>query len=218
MHFSSAEDHHPLSHDPLHHSSQPPHPHTLRIGTLASHPSLELPYDSQNSIFQHHLQRLDTIPTLPVAHADFSHHAQDSFERRQPPPPSSTRSTSILRQPSIPHSAADLQSPTQLTAQNQHQFGTLTSTLSIPVSQPGGVPQISRTEERISGHARPASSTVISEAPEQRSHGQLVTKIVIDPPNLRAWREKLFNVDDTITLTNEECASPPFRPRFLSAS
>jgi hypothetical protein len=38
----------------------------------------------------------------------------------------------------------------------------------------------------------------------KRSNGQLSTKIVIDPPNLEEWRNKLFNVDETIVLTHEE--------------
>lgn len=29
-------------------------------------------------------------------------------------------------------------------------------------------------------------------------------KLISEPPNLEAWREKLFNVDETITLTEEE--------------
>ncbi|RFU30015.1 hypothetical protein B7463_g6318, partial [Scytalidium lignicola] len=39
---------------------------------------------------------------------------------------------------------------------------------------------------------------------DQKSNGHLPTKIVVDPPNLAEWRQRLFNVDDTITLTQEE--------------
>lgn len=39
---------------------------------------------------------------------------------------------------------------------------------------------------------------------DQNSNGHLSTKIVVDPPNLAEWRQKLFNVDDTITLSKEE--------------
>ncbi|GKU02184.1 unnamed protein product [Fusarium langsethiae] len=38
----------------------------------------------------------------------------------------------------------------------------------------------------------------------KRSNGQLSTRIVIDPPNLEEWRDKLFNVDEAIILTHEE--------------
>jgi glutathione S-transferase len=39
---------------------------------------------------------------------------------------------------------------------------------------------------------------------EPRPHGQLVGRIVVDPPDLQAWRQKLFNIDDMIVLTNEQ--------------
>lgn len=32
-------------------------------------------------------------------------------------------------------------------------------------------------------------------------------KIVPNPPDLDAWRERLFNVDEPITLTDEQCVS-----------
>lgn len=38
----------------------------------------------------------------------------------------------------------------------------------------------------------------------QRSNGHISTKIVVDPPNLEEWRERLFNVDELITLSEEE--------------
>ncbi|KAF4947254.1 hypothetical protein FGADI_10563 [Fusarium gaditjirri] len=37
-----------------------------------------------------------------------------------------------------------------------------------------------------------------------RSSGQLSSKIIVDPPDLEMWRNKLFNVDETIVLTHEE--------------
>ncbi|KAI1811151.1 hypothetical protein GGS20DRAFT_588811 [Poronia punctata] len=206
IHYSSAEDHHTLSHDGLHHPSRPPPPHTLRIGALASHSSLDLPYDSHNSIYQHHLhQRLDSIPTLPVVHADYTHHSQDGYERRAPLP-SSTPSSNLLRQPSTPHPGSDLQSPSHLTAPgHHHHLGTLGSNAPLPTSQRGGVLSAIRTGDGFTGHGGPTSMRATGLEPQdQRSQGRLVSRIVIDPPNLRAWREKLFNVDDTITLSNDE--------------
>ncbi|KAF5602275.1 glutathione S-transferase omega-1 [Fusarium subglutinans] len=37
-----------------------------------------------------------------------------------------------------------------------------------------------------------------------RSSGLLSSKIIVDPPDLEMWRNKLFNVDETIVLTHEE--------------
>jgi glutathione S-transferase len=39
---------------------------------------------------------------------------------------------------------------------------------------------------------------------DQKSNGHLSTKLVVDPPNLAEWRERLFNVDDIITLSEEQ--------------
>jgi len=41
-------------------------------------------------------------------------------------------------------------------------------------------------------------------AAESRPHSHLSTRIVLDPPDLQMWRERLFNVDDLIILTDEE--------------
>lgn len=38
----------------------------------------------------------------------------------------------------------------------------------------------------------------------ERSHGQLSSRIVPNPPDLQMWREKLFNVDEVIVLTNDQ--------------
>jgi hypothetical protein len=42
------------------------------------------------------------------------------------------------------------------------------------------------------------------EGSDQKSNGHLSTKIVPNPPNLAEWRQKLFNVDEMITLSEEE--------------
>ncbi|KAG4440012.1 hypothetical protein IFR05_004526 [Cadophora sp. M221] len=39
---------------------------------------------------------------------------------------------------------------------------------------------------------------------DQKSNGHLSTKVVVDPPNLAEWRQKLFNVDEMITLSEDE--------------
>jgi len=39
---------------------------------------------------------------------------------------------------------------------------------------------------------------------DQKSNGHLSTKIVVDPPDLADWRQRLFNVDEMITLSEEE--------------
>ncbi|KAI1121589.1 hypothetical protein F5Y10DRAFT_97912 [Nemania abortiva] len=218
MHFSSPEDHHhTLPHDVHHHSSQPPPPHAFRITTLPSHPSLDLSIDTHDPIFQHHLQRLNVnaLSTLPVVHPhpDFAHahHSPpDNFERDQPPtptPPAHIQRHSSISQPHPPHPHPHHAPPSPLLPHSgppsQHQFSLLTPT--IPISQPSSLPQISPVEDVFATQSEPPPLSTVPEPPaEQRPHGQLVNRIVIDPPNLQAWREKLFNVDDTIILTNDE--------------
>lgn len=59
---------------------------------------------------------------------------------------------------------------------------------------------IFRSPNQASSVVGPPSTDTL----ETRPHGQLVSRIVIDPPDLAAWRERLFNVDETIVLTNDQ--------------
>lgn len=59
-------------------------------------------------------------------------------------------------------------------------------------------------EDEFLAQSAGQSASANPEAAEARPHGQLVNRIVVDPPNLEAWRDKLFHVDDTILLTNDE--------------
>lgn len=216
--FSSPEDHHSLAHDVHHHSSQAPAPHAFRIAALPPHPGLGLSIETHGSILQHHLQGLGTPSNIPVTHPDFAHAhhpPQDGFEREQlPPPPPPTPTARLHRHPSIPqshppHVRPRHTPPSPLSAHSgtpsQHQFGLLAP--NIPMSQPSSVPRVGSEEDArvVAAQSGPPSlATAPEPVPEHRPHGQLVNRIIIDPPNLEAWREKLFNVDDTITLTNDE--------------
>ncbi|KAI0448334.1 hypothetical protein F5B21DRAFT_510260 [Xylaria acuta] len=209
IHFSASEDHHlPLSHDVHHHSSQPTPPHAFRISALPSHPSLDLSMDAHDPVFQHHLRRLNPLSDIPALHPDFAHaHAhhspQDSFERDQPPPSAPSAHLHPPHPHPRPHHTAPSSLPPHSGPSSQQRFGLLAP--NIPISQPSSIPQISPEEDVFAARSGPPSLVAVSEPPaEQRPHGQLVNRIVIDPPNLVAWREKLFNVDDTITLTNDE--------------
>ncbi|KAI1271057.1 hypothetical protein F5Y07DRAFT_406115 [Xylaria sp. FL0933] len=189
--YSSPEDrHHQPSHD-AHghgHSSQPPN--AFRISTLSSQPSLDLDStDGHDPIFQHHIQRLNALSTIPPPPSAPSAHINrhPSIAQPRPPPPHHGSSS-----PLTPHSGPP----------GQHQFGVLT--LGLPISQPNPPSQMTSEEDVLATQSGPLSSITLPERAEQRPHGQLVNRIVINPPNLQAWREKLFNVDDTITLTNDE--------------
>ena len=66
---------------------------------------------------------------------------------------------------------------------------------------PATLPESSEAQPAIGASNTPSQGY---EQQVKRSNGQLSTKIVIDPPNLEEWRNKLFNVDETIVLTHEE--------------
>ncbi|OBS27393.1 hypothetical protein FPOA_01335 [Fusarium poae] len=73
------------------------------------------------------------------------------------------------------------------------QFGIL-----APTTVPAPLVEAQQTAGNFSAHVRRNRKEV------ERSHGQLSTRIVVDPPNLEEWRDKLFNVDEAIILTHEE--------------
>lgn len=71
------------------------------------------------------------------------------------------------------------------------QFGVLTPT-------PAQHSSIARVQQEDgAGLGSPESS-------DQRSNGHLSTTMVSNPPDLAEWRQKLFNVDEMITLSEEE--------------
>jgi hypothetical protein len=80
--------------------------------------------------------------------------------------------------------------PHQTNTNNGGQFGILTTG---PIQHNS----IGRLQQEEDIFASPDGS-------DQKSNGHLSTKIVVDPPNLAEWRQKLFNVDEIITLSEEE--------------
>ncbi|KAI1824233.1 hypothetical protein F4861DRAFT_539255 [Xylaria intraflava] len=225
--FSSPEDDHSLPHEAHQHSSQPPITHDFRMPALASHSSLNLSIDTHDALFQHQLQRPNTLSSIPV-HPDFVHHglpqpspvqpappaSQVRTQRTPPPPPPPPaapsahihRHTSMSRShpPHSHHTTPPCPPSPHSRPASQHQFGMLTP--NIPISQPGGVTQANQEEDLFARQDRSLSlaAVAVPELAGPRPHGQLVNRMVIDPPDLQLWREKLFNVDDTITLTNDE--------------
>ncbi|KAJ5047484.1 uncharacterized protein L3040_003308 [Drepanopeziza brunnea f. sp. 'multigermtubi'] len=75
---------------------------------------------------------------------------------------------------------------------NGGQFGILTAG---PI-QHSSIRGLQQEEDLFGGPAADGS--------DQKSNGHLSTKAVIDPPDLAEWRLKLFNVDEMITLSEDE--------------
>ncbi|KAI0009087.1 hypothetical protein F4779DRAFT_583744 [Xylariaceae sp. FL0662B] len=212
-HHHGHHPHHPQHppHPQQQHPHQPP-PQDFRIGTLPPQPALHLtPIDTTDpSVFQHQLQRFPpvSVSTVPVVQGDYahSHHQQDGFDRDPPPPTHMLRAahhhtTSDLAPDSSQHHTPLPTSlpPARSAPPTAHsQFGVVAQN---PLPQPSTVPQL-HDDDVFPPSAQ--TSTPAAENPEQRPHGQLVNRIVVDPPDLQAWRDKLFNVDDTILLSNDE--------------
>lgn len=94
--------------------------------------------------------------------------------------------------------------------QQQHmgQFGILAPT-PVPVPHPHGTMQPAMAQQTL--HFSPAMQTgagpgdgTASSTSAPMSQGKLKGKIVVDPPDLETWREKLFHVDEMIVLTQEQ--------------
>lgn len=83
--------------------------------------------------------------------------------------------------------------------QQQGQFGIL-----APMTVPDLSPSVPQAVYSSHTQQAQAQTQQHQEASVQPSHGQLSSKFVIDPPDLQAWREKLFNVDDMIVLSHEQ--------------
>jgi hypothetical protein len=78
-----------------------------------------------------------------------------------------------------------------------------------PAPPPQPVPQRPRQISKRIPELEPQPDVVppqeADDAPVTSNHGQFEgLKLIADPPNLEEWREKLFHVDDTITLTEDE--------------
>ncbi|KAI0484771.1 hypothetical protein GGR56DRAFT_680500 [Xylariaceae sp. FL0804] len=223
-HFSSPPaplPHH--HHHPHHHGPQQPLPPPVdfRIPGLSSHSSLDLTAldTAASAVFPHPLQRLNPVPAVSAVHdhPGFARHVLNGFERdhhnRPPPPPppllahhAHRLSTSDiprpprLHHPPTPRSAPPLPATPHSAPATHTSFGILPPSHSI--SQSSTISQLPTDEDAFASLSQVPSIT--SESSDLRPHGQLVYRIVVDPPDLQVWRERLFHVDDKIVLTNDE--------------
>ncbi|KAI0387289.1 hypothetical protein F5Y04DRAFT_239857 [Hypomontagnella monticulosa] len=190
-------------HDIHHHSHHSRQPHHFRVPTLSPHNSIDLStLDPSDPLLQQHIQRLHGVPTVPVVQDEYASHSQDGFDREPNHAHmlqhSHNQSTSDIHRTPLQHHAS-LPPPPHSAPPAHGQFGILTHNA---MAQPNAISQIQQDEDMFAQPGQVASSG--PEGSEHRPHGQLVNRIVVDPPDLQAWREKLFNVDDTIILTNDQ--------------
>jgi hypothetical protein len=190
--------------------------HPLRLQTLHTSPDGTL----------HHHQELQSLPPDVQSLASISPDPNDGLFQRylgttsQPPQQQHPLLSPHAFGPhaGLPHlqegfpnvsPAGYQQSPTRfdlIQASPQH----------IPASQPHSSP-IHQSAPHIPHRTQelgPQTEYVQAQAQELQgapvtSHGQFEgLKLIPNPPNLSEWRNKLFHVDDTITLTEEQQVHP----------
>ncbi|KAL9577079.1 MAG: hypothetical protein Q9212_006605 [Teloschistes hypoglaucus] len=147
---------------------------------LHDHPSLTSQIDLDTDPFQF-TSALDHHPHLPLQ-------PRLTFDQRPSIPPR------------IPELPSNVRSPDQLNSNfgNAGQFGILTPHPQLPNQPQIHHEALGRLQNEID--LRPVA---VQDGGTTAGHfGNL--KIVPNPPDLDEWRKKLFDVDDTVTLTEEE--------------
>lgn len=134
----------------------------------------------------HALQYQHGLPGSPVQYATFpaisyQHASSPRFAIADPPPLPVPQEIQHFQSPPRPAQRQQIPPPQILT----HQF---------PSSLQSHVETLAETH--VETHVR-------DEAGAPSGHFQGL-KLVAEPPDLEAWRQKLFDVDDTITLNEEE--------------
>ncbi len=109
--------------------------------------------------------------------------------------PQAERQTQRRRHQPQQQQATTTQGQANMTPEKQNSMGQFGILAPTPVPLPQHQPMTPMGQQTMSfGQGSPAVPTL----------GKLAGKIVVDPPDLEAWREKLFNVDDLIVLTHEQ--------------
>lgn len=121
---------------------------------------------------------------------------QEADRRRKRPQKQSPPFTNGSPPVTVPvngHDKSPQQNHVMPPPQQSGQFGIL-----APTQMPAAASAIPHTNMSFANQAPDA------DAGDASRGKKLVSKLVIDPPDLQAWREKLFNVDETIALTQEQ--------------
>ncbi|KAF2120454.1 hypothetical protein BDV96DRAFT_564867 [Lophiotrema nucula] len=184
---------------------------------------LQLHQSSPDGTFSHHvqslppnLQGLEAIATVPGQHLVYPTHHQQLVDQQRLHAPHPFDQNAAL-----PQSPAHFQ-PIQVVA-GGYQHDARNYNLIAPPPQhfqprppphqqqiprappqtPDFKPQIQEYEPQTEFVAQ--SQQEVEDASATTVHGQFEgLRLIPDPPDLEEWREKLFHVDDTITLTEDD--------------
>ncbi|KAK7940812.1 glutathione S-transferase omega-1 [Apiospora aurea] len=210
-HHHHHHHHHHASSPPPQPPNDPPPPH-FPLSTLSSNNDIGLVLDGPDPSF--YLDHTHPPCASPAP--------TDSYYRAHPPTWASAAAT-----PAASCAAPSPATPPCVECLSRTRYGWCTSSAStaaanaalkspppanhgVHVSQgpfnlltPGLIAQLPQEEDYM-GPGMGASSSQTPESLENRPHGQLVNRIVTNPPDLEGWRQKLFHVDDMIILTNDD--------------
>ncbi|KZF26392.1 hypothetical protein L228DRAFT_264793 [Xylona heveae TC161] len=161
------------------------HPHAQSSQILASQLAPELRALSSSDPFQRQVQAELASASTIRGHSQHHIHPRQIFESAQPHhfhPSQALRQAHAL--PNHTHGA--------------RHFGIFTTDSSPENQRASPQNAVERTQQEESLFPSPENT-------DKRSQGHFDSlKIVPNPPNLGVWRQKLFDVDDTITLTEED--------------
>lgn len=183
----------PLPHQQHQHQQQHqplPLPHNPHLShTLASQAGLDLnKYDDGSVAVYPDLRQLQEVSNNAQAYHSANAFEQASLSQHH----NHTIPHHVQQPPPASHSNGSPHTPRQ---SNGTQFGMMPSA-SAPL-QHGSISRLQQ-EEDVFG------TVTDSQEQQQGTTGHLGTKIVTDPPNLAAWRQKLFDVNEMIMLSEEE--------------
>lgn len=172
-------------------------------------------YHAQSS--QHHstlVPQLDIDPTVDPFqqyhpqlgnHHHQLHHLQQRNAFEQLPPPQLSRFHEVRHdvRSQLPSTLQQNQQPLQNNESNSAftrggQFGVLTPHAQISTQNSNHQEVLGRLQNEVDPRLAPAQ-----EGGTTDGHFSNL-KMVPDPPNLEQWRKRLFDLDDTVTMTEDE--------------
>jgi hypothetical protein len=197
LHPLRLQDLHTSADGTLHHAQLQSLPPDVQDHSLGSTQLASIPPDHNHAIYQRYLdaaspaQHHQLQPQHSFAHNAGLSHAHAGFQNV--PPTGYSYPHFVERYGLIQEPPQRIQAP---------------STLPEPIHHPP--PQLPHHAHR-SGRPIEYVQTYEADDTPVTNHGQFEgLKLIANPPNLAEWRAKLFNVDDTITLTEDEYACAAF--------
>jgi glutathione S-transferase len=166
----------------------------------AHHQALPQLHHGNNAVY-HQQQYVLNGPPQPAPHAlQYQHHALPGSPAQYAAYPAPYQHATSPRYGPV----QQLQSSPQAT-QQQLPLPPPPPIRTVP-QQPIVQPYQRQIQQQVQTETRPEAQAPEGDDAPSSSHAQFQDlKLVAEPPDLEAWRQKLFDVDETITLNEDEC-------------